>query len=105
KFSNLGRKSTGRNSNVSRAGPQTPRRIDDSNGAHHVLEICQRLAHSHEHDVVDLFSGLALDCNDLIDDFVRVQIPAESFQTARAKFTAISAAYLGGNADCSPIRA
>src|SRR5438270_7170937 len=88
-----------------RAGPQSPWRIDDSDRCHQILEIGERFAHSHEHDVVDLFAALALNRDDLIDNLVRRQIATESFKAARAKFTAVSAPDLRRNTDRSPIRA
>jgi hypothetical protein len=85
KSSNLRRQAAGRDSNVSRSDADSPWRINDPNGPHHVLEVRKRFAHSHENDVVDLFPACALNRDDLIDNFVRLQIPREPFQTARAK--------------------
>ncbi len=79
---------------MSSPNPESPRSIDDSDGPNHVVEVRQRLAHSHEHNVVDLFAALALNCDDLIDNFVWLEVPAESFEAARAKFAAVGAANL-----------
>src|SRR5438128_12437746 len=103
-FSNLWRKTTCRDRNVPSADAETPWRVDDLNRTHHVLQVCERFAHSHENDVVDLLGGVALDHQDLIDDFARTQISREPLQAARAKFASVSATDLGRNADCSTIR-
>ena len=57
---------------VPRADAKSPRRIDDSDRADQIIEVGQRFAHSHEHDVVDLLAALAFDRDDLIDNFVRL---------------------------------
>src|SRR5437763_1375305 len=87
-----------------RADSQSPRRVDNSNRAHDILEVRQRLAHSHEHDVIDLLAALALDRDDLVDNLVWFQISTEPVQTARAEFAAISAADLRRNTDGSSVR-
>jgi hypothetical protein len=45
-----------------------------------------------------------LNRHDLIDDFVRAQIPRKPVQTARAKLAAVGATNLRRNARCPPIR-
>src|SRR2546421_11419315 len=103
-FSNLWRKTTCRHRNVSSADAETPWRVDDLNRTHHVLQVCQRFAHAHENDVVDLLAAFALDRDDLIDNFIWPEVAGESFKAAGANFAAVSAADLGRNADCSAIR-
>ena len=105
KFLNLGRQTAGRDGNVSRANAESPRRVNDSNRAHHVAKVGKRFTHSHENDVVDLLTACALNRDDLIDNFVRAQVAGKSFQTACTKFAAVSAPDLRGEANCPPIRA
>src|SRR5205823_11291655 len=93
-FSDLRRQSTGGNRDVPRPDSNSPRRIDDSYRAHQVVQICQRFAHAHEDDVVDLFSALPLDRYDLIDNFVRAQIARKPVQPASAEFTSVPASDL-----------
>ena len=59
-FFNFRRQAAGRDGNVSRANAEGPRRINDSNRAHHVTEVGKRFAHPHENDIVDLLSAVAL---------------------------------------------
>src|SRR5438876_4330502 len=103
-FTNLRGKTTCRDRNVSSADAETPRRVDDLNGAHHVLQVCEGFAHSREKDVVDLLGGISLGHQDVIDNYARAQISREPLQAARAKFAAVSATDLGRNANCSAIR-
>ena len=84
--------------------PSPQWRVDDSNRAHHIVEVRQRLAHSHENDVVDLLAAFAFDRDDLIDNFVRLEVARKSFQTARAKFAAVGTTHLRRDADRSPVR-
>src|SRR6266404_1790361 len=86
------------------ADPEPPGRVDDANRAHHVAEVGQRFAHSHEHDVVDFLASLALDRDDLIENFVWLQVSGKSVEAARAKFAAVGASDLGRNANCPPVR-
>ncbi len=79
KFFDLRRQTAGRDGNVSRANAEGPRRVNDSNRAHHIAEVGQRFAHPHENDIVDLLPGCALDRDDLVDDFVRSQIAGKTF--------------------------
>src|SRR5437588_13049630 len=90
---------------MSRADPQSPWPINDPNRGHQILEIGERFAHSHQHDVVDLFPALALNRDDLIDNLVRRQVATESLKSARAEFTAVSAPDLRRDTDRSPIGA
>src|SRR5437660_3781733 len=101
KLFNLRGETTGRNGDVPGADAETPWRVDDLNRTHHVLQVCQRFAHAHENDVVDLLAAFALDRDDLIDNFIWPEVAGESFKAAGAKFAAVSAADLGRNADCS----
>src|SRR5205814_817206 len=82
------------NGDVPRADTETPWRVDDSNCAHHVLQVCEGFAHSHEDNVVDLLAAFPFRRDNLIDNFVLPQIARESFQTARAKFASVSATNL-----------
>ena len=76
------------------ANPESPRRVDDRDGAHQVVEVGERFAHAHENDIVDLVAAGAFHRDDLIDNFVRAQISRKSVQAARAEFAAVSAANL-----------
>src|SRR5204862_8067437 len=103
-FSNLGRESTGGDGDVARADLETPGRVDDPNGANDVGEIGQRFAHPHEDDVVDPLAARFFYREQLLHDLARIKVPRKSVETARAKFTAISAADLGGNANGAAVR-
>src|ERR1700719_1567676 len=87
-----------------RADPESPRRVDDSDCPHQLLEISERFSHSHEDDIVDLLSAGAFHRDDLIYNLVCAQIARESFQAARAKFATVRAAYLRRDADCPGVR-
>ena len=86
------------------ADAEAPRSVKNSNRPHYIVEVRQRFAHPHEDDVVDLFASRTLDGDDLIDDFVRAQIPRKPVQAARAKLAAVGATNLRRNARCPPIR-
>src|SRR5262245_10946584 len=83
---------------------EAPFRVNNPNCTQHVLEVGEWLAHAHEHNIVDLLSGPGLDGDDLVNNFVRGQIAGETFQTARAKFAAVSATDLGRDTDRSTVR-
>ena len=82
----------------------SPRRIDDLNRTHEIIVIRQRLAHSHEDNVVNAFSALFFDRHDLIHNFIGAQIAFPSVEPARAEFAAVGATDLGRKANCPPIR-
>ena len=103
KFFNSRRHTAGREGDVPRSDAEAPRRINDPNRSHHVLEVRKWFAHSHENDVVDLLPAYALDRDDLIDNFVRAQVARKSFQAARAKLASVSATDLCRNANCPTI--
>src|SRR5262249_32674359 len=87
------------------ADPKSPWCVNDPDRAHQIVEVSQRLAHAHEHDVVDVFAALALNRHDLVDNLIGFQVPAESFQPARAKLAAVGATDLGRNSKRPPVRA
>ena len=87
-----------------RADPEPPRRVNNSNRAHHVIKVRERFAHTHENYVVDPFPAGTLNGNNLIDNFVRAQIARKSFQTASAEFTTKGATYLRRNTKRPAIR-
>src|ERR1051325_1579076 len=89
---------------MARSNSNAPWRIYDSDGAQEVVEVRQRFTHSHENDVVDLFTALTFDRDDLIHDFIRAQISRKTIQPACAKFAAVSATDLGRNANRSTVR-
>ena len=103
KFANLRRETARRNRDATRADAKTPRRVDDANCPHHVVEVRERFAHSHENDIVDPFAAFAFDRNSLVDYFVRVQVARESFQSARAKLASVSATDLCRDANCPSV--
>ena len=99
----LRRESAGGNGDVAGADVQAPGRIDDPDGADHVGEVGQRFAHAHEDDVVDLFAARLFHREELLHDLARLEVAGEAVQPARAKFAAVGAADLGGDADRAPV--
>src|SRR5436190_14403345 len=89
---------------MARADAEAPLRVNYPNRPECVLEIGEWLAHSHENNVVDFFASRALNCDELIDNFVCAQIARETFQAARAKFTSVSAAHLGRDTNRPTVR-
>ncbi len=104
KFANLRRQSAGRDRDVPGADAETPLRVNDPDRSQHVVEVSERLAHPHEHNVVDLFTSRALNCDELIDYFVWAQIARKTFQTARAEFAPVRTAHLGRNTNRPTVR-
>ena len=103
-LADLRRQTTGRDGDMSCTNGKSPWCVYDSNRAHDVRKIRQRLAHSHEDDVVDFFSAFLFDRDELIDNLVRQKIARKSFEAARAKFAAVSATDLSRNTNRPPIR-
>src|SRR5437773_10106036 len=89
---------------MARADAKAPLRVNYPNRPEYVLEIGEWLAHSHENNVVDFFASRALNCDELIDNFVCAQIARETFQADRAKFTSVSAAHLGRDTNRPTVR-
>src|ERR1700682_6834988 len=104
KLPNLRRKPAGREGDVARADAESPRRVDDLNGAKQVVEVGERFAHAHENDIVDLVATGAFDRGDLIDNFVCAQIARESLHTACATRAAVGTTDLRGDANSAPVR-
>ena len=72
-------------------------------GAQKIFQVGERLAHAHEDDVIDFFSALLFDGDELLHHLGCVEIARQAFQSARAKFAPISAADLAGDANCPAI--
>ena len=66
-------------------------------GAEHVVDVHQRLAHAHEHEVVDRLD--AAEVQDLVEDLARRQVAAELHRPGRAERAGQRAARLRGDAD------
>src|SRR5207253_9175676 len=103
-LANLRRESASGNGDVAGADAEAPWRVDDANRAQKILQVRQRLAHAHEHDVIDFFSALLFNGDELLDDLAGIEIARPAFQSACAKFAAISAADLARDANCPAIR-
>jgi hypothetical protein len=97
--------SAGGNGDVPRADTDAPRRVDEVERLHQVGVIRERLAHAHENEIVDARFGDAFRLENLGDDFSGGEISFPTFQTARAKLAAVSAADLGGKAEGESIGA
>src|SRR3954452_2559737 len=102
-LANLGRESASRNSDVTGADAEAPWCIDDANRVQKILQVRERLAHAHEYDVVDFFSAVLLDPDELLPHLACTEIARPAFQSARAKFAAISAPDLTGDTNCPAI--
>jgi hypothetical protein len=102
-LANLRRESASGNGDVAGTDAESPRRIDDANRAQKILQVGERLAHAHEDDVIDFFSALLFDGDELLHHLGRVEIARQAFQSARAKLAAISAADLARDANCPAI--
>src|SRR5437868_13205999 len=89
---------------MTRADTDSPRCINDADGPEQVFIVRQRLAHAHENDVVDALIRFSLNRDDLIDNFIGVQVALPAIQTACAEFAAVGASYLSRNANRSSIR-
>ena len=100
----LRRQSAGRDGNVARANLEAPGRVDDPDGADHVGEVGQRFAHTHEDDVIDLFTARFFHRQQLLHDFAGIEIARESIEAAGAKFAAVGAADLRRHTNSTPIR-
>jgi len=74
------------------------------NRAQKIFQVGERLAHAHEDDVIDFFSAVLFYLDELLHDLGCIEIARVAFQSARAKFAAISAADLGGDANGPAIR-
>ena len=88
---------------VPRAQADAPRRVDDPDGLQELVVIGQRLAHSHEDEVVHALSSGFLGPQDLLDDLARPQVALPAVQPARAKFAAVGAPHLGRDAERAPV--
>ena len=66
-------------------------------GREHVLDVHQRLAHAHEHEVVDRLD--AAEVQHLVEDLRGVQVAAEAHRPGRAEGARQRAAGLRGDAD------
>src|SRR5262249_13026800 len=81
------------------ADAEAPWRVDNANRAQKIFQVGERLAHAHENDVIDFFSALLFYLNDLLHHLGRVEIARKTFQSAGAKFAAVSAADLARDAN------
>src|SRR6266567_824063 len=102
-LANLRRESAGRNGDVAGADAKAPWRVDDANRAQKIFQVGERFAHAHENDVIDFFSALLFNRDELLDDLACIEIARPAVQSAGAKFAAISAADLARDADCPAI--
>src|SRR5215831_7703934 len=102
-LADLRRQSAGRNGDVAGADAEAPWRVDNANRAQKVFQVGERLAHAHEDDVIDFFSALLFYLDELLHHLGGVEIAREAVQSAGAKFAAISAADLAGDANSPAI--
>src|ERR1017187_3123862 len=99
KFFDLRHETDGGHGDFSRTDAKTPRGVDDPQCTHQVVVICQRFAHAHNDDVVNLFAAEFLDLQDLIHDLGRGEVAFDAVETARTELAAVGATDLRGNAD------
>ena len=88
---------------------QAQRVQQDLQGSQRILEIGQRLPHSHEDHVGQLnrvARQMAFYRAHLVDDFRRAQIPAQADPPGMAETALLGAAHLGGDAQgvMAPLR-
>ena len=67
--------------------------------AHHIVEIVERFAHSHQDDIGNAYVVVPLGGRDLGEHFRRPEVAGKPAHTGRAEAAAHPAARLGGNAD------
>src|SRR6266516_6467049 len=100
-LANLRRESACRDCDVAGADAETPWCIDDSNRTQKIFQVGERLTHTHEDDVIHLFSALLFDGDELLHHLACIEIARPAIQSARAKFAPISTADLAGDANSS----
>ena len=85
-------------------GPEPETRVKGGQGAEHLLQVGQRLAHAHQHHVRDFTHAVALvpqysrSLPDLADDFTGGQVAVETLRASGAERAVEGAADLRGNA-------
>src|SRR6266496_5016814 len=102
-FANLRRESASGNGDAAGADAEAPWRIYYPNRAQKIFQVGERLAHAHEDDVIDFFSALLFNRDELFHHLACIEVARPAFQSAGAKFAAISAADLARDADCPAI--
>jgi len=95
----LGDEAGGRDGEVPRPDFESPRGRDQIDGVEEVFEVCQRLAHSHEDEVVNPLAGELLGPHDLACDLVGGQVSGEAVEPGSAEFAAECAADLRGDTE------
>ena len=73
-------------------------------GAAHAFKIGQGLSHPHEDDVVDFLAACGFNCDELLEDFTRLQVARKTLQPTRAKLAAVGAPDLSRNANRPAVR-
>ena len=89
-----------------RAEPEPPRVVERLDRGQHAVEVEQRLAHAHEHDVrqpLAVRGQPARGVADLVDDLGRLEVAPEAELAGRAERAADRAAGLARDAQRVPL--